>query len=121
MVRRHSRDRQTPDLFEIPEPAPLAEGSLNFAIELRGLLSQALKDCPHSRWQVAARMSELLGAEVTRYQLDAWTAESREPWRFPVEYLFAFEVACDTTVVTEWIVRHRGGLANAAKDDDIAR
>jgi len=107
MARRH--DPSTADLFAIPTPAPLAEGSLNFALELRALLAQAPKDCPLSRYQVAARMSELLGLDVSKHQLDAWTAESREPWRFPFEYAIAFEVACETHRLTEWLATKRGG------------
>lgn len=104
-----TRDNVTPDLFRVPQPAPVAEGSLNFAIELRALLSQILKDCPHNRYQVAARMSELLGTDISKHQLDAWTAESREPWRFPLEYLVPFEVACETVRLTEWLAAKRGG------------
>lgn len=38
-------------------------------------------------------MSELTGDPISKDQLNAWTAESREKWRFPLEYLPAFEVA----------------------------
>ncbi|NPV70315.1 MAG: hypothetical protein HPY55_06675 [Firmicutes bacterium] len=54
------------------------------------MLSQALKECPFSRYEAAARMSELVGAEITKAQLDSWTAESKEFHRFPAEYLPAF-------------------------------
>jgi len=101
-------DRYTLDLFAVPEPPRRAEGALNCSLELRHLLSRALKEARGSRYEVAARMSELLGVEVTKYQLDAWTAESREGWRFPLEYLVAFEVACETHVVSEWVAERRG-------------
>lgn len=104
-----TRDTVTPDLFQLPPTPSVTEGSLNFCIELRALLSRILKDCPYNRYQVAARMSELLAAEVTKYQLDAWTAESREPWRFPFEYVAAFETACETYLLTEWLAAKRGG------------
>lgn len=35
-------------------------------------------------------MSELLGVEVSKSQLDSWTAESKDAHRFPAEYLPAF-------------------------------
>lgn len=113
---KRAADDQTPDLFPIPAPAPLAEGSLNFAIQLRALLSSILKDCPHSRYQVAARMSELLGCDLSKHQLDAWTAESREPWRFPLEYVPAFEAACESNALTEWLVLKRGGQVLFGKE-----
>ena len=95
-------------LFEIPIKPIENPGALNFSIELRGVLSEALKKCPRSRYEVAARMSELLGVEVTRYSLDAWTAESRQEWRFPFEFSAAFESACDTMCLQELLARKRG-------------
>lgn len=116
MTRPRTPDALTLDLFEIPQPAPAAEGALNFAVELRHLLSRMLKACPRSRYEVAARMSELLGADISKYQLDAWTAESREPWRFPLEYAIALEVACESHALTEWLAAKRGGLVLWGKE-----
>jgi hypothetical protein len=61
---------------------------------LREELSQGLKRSSLSRYQVAARMSELMGVEVSKAQLDSWTAESKENHRFPAAYLPAF---CEAT------------------------
>ena len=57
---------------------------------LRGMLSEALKQTSKSRWSVAAEMSEFIGAEITKTQLDSWTAESKEFHRFPFAYAPAF-------------------------------
>lgn len=65
-------------------------GSMNISVQLRNELSEGLKMSMLSRHQVAARMSELTGAEITKSQLDSWTAESKEYHRFPAEYLPAF-------------------------------
>lgn len=76
-------------------PKEHGEGALSLGGQLRVALSKALKDCPLDRFQVAGKMSSLLGREITRAQLDAWTAvcESHEGHRFPAEYLPAFRVA----------------------------
>lgn len=58
-------------------------GSLNISVQLRNELSEGLKYSTLSRHQVAARMSELIGTEITKSQLDSWTAESKEYHRFP--------------------------------------
>ena len=50
----------------------------------------AIKGCSLSRWEIAGKMSHLLGAEVSKFSLDAWTAESKEGHRMPAEYLPAF-------------------------------
>lgn len=67
-----------------------APGSFNISCRLRSELSEGLKRSMMSRYEVAAQMSELLGLEVTKSQLDSWTAESKEYHRFPAEYLPAF-------------------------------
>ena len=66
------------------------EGRLNVQGVLRAALCGALKRCPLSRWEVAGKMSHFLGLEITKYMIDAWTAESKEGHRFPAEYLPAF-------------------------------
>jgi hypothetical protein len=65
-------------------------GSFDIDRQLRAAISEALKHCPLSRWQVAARMSELTGQEITKAMLDSWTAESKENHRFPAIFLPAF-------------------------------
>lgn len=108
--RRPVHDERTLNLGLEPAPEPPSDlpGSQQVSTELRHLLSRVLKECPHSRHQVAARMSELLDVDVSKHQLDAWTAESREGWRFPLEYLPAFEEACETYEVSNWLAGKRG-------------
>ena len=65
-------------------------GSFDIDSQFRAAISEALKHCPLSRWQVAARMSELSGWEITKTMLDSWTAESKEAHRFPAIFLPAF-------------------------------
>ncbi|MCF8042422.1 MAG: hypothetical protein K9K65_13165 [Desulfarculaceae bacterium] len=111
MARRRPIDPLKSDLFscsEVPRPPDPTPGSLNFGLELRSTLSRVLKESPRSRYEVAARMSELTGAEISKHQLDAWTAESREGWRFPLECGAAFEEATDTFALTELLARKRG-------------
>lgn len=69
---------------------PAAAGSMDIDRQFRAAISDALKQCPLSRWQVAARMSELIGQEITKTRLDSWTAESKEGHRFPAIFLPAF-------------------------------
>lgn len=66
------------------------EGTFDIDRPFREAISAALKGCPLSRWQVAARMSELTGTDITKSMLDSWTAESKEQHRFPAIYLPAF-------------------------------
>lgn len=115
MKRPH--DSLTLDLFEVPAPTAPLPGALNFNAVLRHLLSDILKSSPRSRFEIAARMVELTGDEhITHHSLNAWTAESREGWRFPLEFLPAFEVACESTALSGWIAGIRGGKMLMGKD-----
>jgi hypothetical protein len=111
MARRSqdtSRQLNLHGLFQVPRPPEPVGGSLNFGLELRATLSRVLKDCPDSREVIAGRMSELLGADISVHQLNAWTAESRESWRFPFEFAAAFEQATGCHSLTELLARKRG-------------
>lgn len=105
---RRVHDSLTLDLFAVPVPRTPLPGALDVGLAVRHLISDLLKASPLNRFEIAARMSELLGHEITKNQLDAWTAESREGWRFPLEYLPAFEVAVETHQVTTWMADLRG-------------
>lgn len=107
-MSRRPRDYQTPDMFMIPTQRPPVAGAYDFDQELRHKLSEVLKRSTLSRYEVAARMSELVGRDISKNQLDAWTAESRPGWRFPLEYLPALESACETHDVMRWLADIRG-------------
>jgi len=111
------RDEMTLDLFEVPVARTPLPGALNFNRVLCHLIADILKSSTRSRFEIAARMVELTGDPViTKNSLDAWTAESREGWRFPLEFLPAFEVACETTALSAWIAGIRGGKMLMGKD-----
>jgi hypothetical protein len=63
------------------------ETNYDISAQLRRWLSAAIKNTPMSRFEVAAKISELLGKEITKFQLDSWTAESKEGYHLPAEYL----------------------------------
>ena len=66
------------------------EGNLNIRERLRRSMCMAIKRCPLDRWEIAGEMSHLLGEQITKYQLDSWTSESKEGHRPPAEYIPAF-------------------------------
>lgn len=88
-------DRQL-SLFDVirnlqnDKPASIPIGSFNVDRPFREAISEALRQSPLSRYQVAARMSELTGTDITKTMMDSWTAESKEQHRFPAIFLPAF-------------------------------
>ena len=78
---------------------PIHPGSLNIDAEFRCALSEDLRHAQDasgreiSRYEVAARMSELLGTEITAAMLNNYTAEAHATHRFPCQLLPAFVIA----------------------------
>ena len=89
--RFDSRQATLFDLIQAMQEAPSQPvGSLNVDRRFRELISEALRRCPLSRYQVAAAMSELTDTDITKTMLDSWTAESKVQNRFPAVFLPAF-------------------------------
>lgn len=88
---------------------PSTAGKASIDAAIRSMISQALKRSPLSRYQVAARMSEILGVEISKAQIDAWSAESKENHRFPLVYTAAFCKAAEDTSLIRYVAELCGG------------
>lgn len=87
---RDERQMSFDDYFVVPTPTEVRPGSIaGLDQELRQALSRSLKDQPLSRYEVAAKMSEMLGDDISKNMLDAYTAESRETHQISVVRLVA--------------------------------
>lgn len=71
-------------------PQTPSEGSLDVKNTFQALIIDTIKKSDLSRWEIAGKMSALIGVEITKYMLDAWTSESKDGHRFPAIYLPAF-------------------------------
>jgi hypothetical protein len=88
--RRISANRQR-TLFDRDEN--VMPGSISDAAMVRSMLVESIKKSGKSRAQIAEIMSRLSGTEITERRLNAYTAESREDFRFPMELARAFCMA----------------------------
>ena len=113
---RRQLDRLTGDLFEVPVPAEPLPGAMDYSLAVRRLIADAIKASPYNAAQIAVRMAELTGQNITEHQLHAWTAPSREAWRAPLEFIPAFEAAAETTALTAWLAGVRGGRLLIGRD-----
>lgn len=104
-----SRDTRTADLFAVPHAAAPVPASMDFRATVAHLLAQMLAESGVDRYEIAARASRLAGKEVSKYMLDAYTAESREEFNLPLWLLPALETACASNVLTAWLAGTRGG------------
>jgi len=87
----------------------LKEKYLNFDNEIRISLRSAIKESIYSRVQIAERMSFLTGRNITKAQLDSWTAESKKAHNFPTAYLPAFVISCGREEIMELLCQQSGG------------
>ena len=96
-----NKNNSQPSLFEWVKQAEAltrqigtpATGSLDIDSEFRSAVSADIKACPLSRFEIAARMSDLAGTEITEKMLYNYTAESSDKHRFPCQFLPAFVIA----------------------------
>jgi hypothetical protein len=86
-----------------PEPGSGLDASL-----VRTALVEAIRACGKSRAQLADEMSLLTGTEVTVRRLNAFTAASREDYRFPAELLRAFCFATGSFLLLRRLVEQSG-------------
>jgi len=91
-------------------------GSLDIDSELRAAISEDLKAACDgagrgiSRYEVAARISELIGREVTASMLYNWTSESHSDYNFPLKLLPAFVIATGRQRRTFEVLSRKAGL-----------
>lgn len=93
-----------------------APGALNMRSAIRNALYEDIKACPLDRWEIAAKMSQMTDSEVTKFMLDAWTSESKEGHRFPMEFGPAFCRATGGTKVLEVVCQPVGMFALGGPD-----
>jgi len=121
MKRRNDGNQCTLDfdahaLFEIPEPQTPTAGGLDCGVELRHCISEIIKSSGRDRFAIAAEMSRLTGRDITKTMIDAWSAESRESWRFPFEFAPAFEAATNSYGLLQYFASKRGVKIYAGED-----
>jgi hypothetical protein len=108
-------DALTGDLFStIPKPWTADAGTMDFRPRVAALLGQMLAEAAaanpeHDRYWIAARVSRLVGKEVSKAMLDGYTAESREAFNLPFWLVSAIEHVCASTLLTDWHAEMRGG------------
>lgn len=110
------RDTQTPDLFAVPQPAAPVPASMDYRATLAHLIADMLRESGHDRYALAAMTSRLVGKEVSKYMLDAYTAESREEFNLPAYLIPALETACESHAISNWLAGVRGARLMVGRD-----
>lgn len=78
-------------------------------LRIKDAIAEAIKNSGLKRYVIAGQMSESLGTEITESMLNTYTAESKEGYRMPAEYIPTFcRITGDYTVL-EILVAASGG------------
>lgn len=106
---RHGKDDRTLDIFEVPVPMETVPGAGNYADQVSALVSEILKSSGMERCDIAARMSDLSGDDISKHMLDAWSSPARAAHNLPFYRAPLLEEVCGTTALTDWMAALRGG------------
>ena len=61
-----------------PVRVPVTQIDLDrYRSKMKRAMARAIRECPHDRPTIAARMGQYLGVTISKATLDAWTAESK--------------------------------------------
>lgn len=116
-----ARDLLTGDLFaDIPKAAPATPGAMNYSREIAAVMGDALKASPHDRYEVAARMSRMLGREVSISMLNVYAAESHDYHNISLERAIAFDAATDSYALLNFFAGKRGCRVMVGEDGLLA-
>jgi hypothetical protein len=94
-MARNPHDTKTQDLlaWTPPEPvkafAPVTVRAASFKGKMAKAVSQALKDCPLPREEIAEEMTRYSGEHVSKDMLDKWASEAAEDHVIPLTKLDA--------------------------------
>ena len=110
------RDSLTPDLFEVPVAPAALPASMDHRATIAHLLGEMFVASGLDRYEIAARASRYAGKDISKYMLDAYTAESREEFNPPLWLIPAVEAACDSHLLTSWLCTVRGGRLYVGAD-----
>lgn len=94
-------------VFNFTYPHPAETGRI--PAEIRKIMNRMIKQSGLSREQIADYMNGLLGRRlVSAAQINTWTRDA-SPRHIPLQFMFAFELACGGTGLTEFMCTVHGG------------
>jgi len=106
-----------------PPPAPEKIAGSLAGLEQRicSTAGSILNSDERSRWEIAARMSELLGEDVSKGMLDAYASPAREEHRVPMSRFFALVAVTDRQDLLDPLLRLIGGALLVGEEVHTAR
>ncbi len=120
----HQLDMFLAPLFPVRSPVTRLDLD-RFRARLKREMSRAIRECPHDRATIAARMAQYLGlAGISKAMLDAYTAESKTSHDISLIRFKAFVHATGATWLWDVVVADHGAtllLGDEARLAEVAR
>lgn len=112
-MRRKDTHPDQADLFHEPVyPVRLPKTGMDASTmrsKVARAMSEALRECPHDRFEVAKRMAQELGKPTfSKAMLDSYTAESKETHNISFVMLVAFIRATGCSWLWDYLLRDEG-------------
>jgi hypothetical protein len=104
-VRQRVREMRAPDL----------------SLRIKTAMGRALKECPLNAYEIAARMSEMTGREITADALYAYTAASKPEHEISLLRFIAFVRATGATWLWDLLVEDDGLIVLADREAHLAQ
>lgn len=120
----HQMDMFLEPVFPVRAPASRLDVD-RFRARLCREMARAIRECPHDRPTIAARMAQYLGlAGISKAMLDAYTAESKTGHDISVLRFSAFVHATGATWLWDVVVADHGAtllIGDEARLAEVAR
>ncbi|GAB0057448.1 hypothetical protein SIID45300_01776 [Candidatus Magnetaquicoccaceae bacterium FCR-1] len=94
-------------LLDPPSMERELPGFLDLDSQIRHIIGEMIVSSRKDRYILAAEMTRDTGKDISHHMLYAWTS-SKESQRFPLAYLVAFEKACGSYDLLEFLAAKRG-------------
>jgi len=98
----------------------LVEGCLDVSMAFRASLSKAISGLAHSRWQIAARISELANRNISKDMLDKYTSSNLD-YALHAEDLPALCHVCGSIEPAQILLDPLGYEVISPTDGDLVR
>ena len=104
----------------LPMQPKLSAGCLATDQEIRIIAAQVMKQSDLDRFRIAGRISELLGRQVTKAQLDSYVAPTKRGNRLSFEMAIALSVACGNHALLDFFATKAGAIVLIGEDARMA-
>lgn len=108
-------------VFEAPSPASAPAALAGLERQICRAVGTMLASDPRSRWEIAAKVSELLDEDVSKAMLDAYASPARDDHRVPMSRFWAIVAVTQRLDLLDPLTREIGAGLLVGEEVKTAR